>query len=135
MQVSKPDCPVVVRLIFYPLEGRKRYHRDISRSPHLSDYSRQRCDGARPACSRCAKSRIGAACVYEASSSPISVLGETAGPMRLSPPSQNVGLPDLVPQLTSDGRSKGLSLDVSDFEDPFSSDISTMPREKATLRL
>ena len=78
---------------------------------------------------------MGAACVYEVSSNPISILGETAGPMRVSPPNQSVGLPDSVPHLASDGRPKGLSLDVSDFEDPFSSDISTMPREKATLRL
>jgi hypothetical protein len=55
--------------------------------------------------------------------------------MRLSPPSQSVGLPESAPALPSDSRSKGLSLDVSDFEDPFSSDISTMPREKVTLRL
>lgn len=102
---------------------------------HLSDHSRQRCDGARPVCSLCTKSRTGAICVFEMSSNPISVLGETAGPMRISPPSQNVGLPDSAPSLTSDGRSKGLSLDVSDFEDPFSPDISAMPREKATLRL
>jgi len=78
---------------------------------------------------------MGAACVYEVSPNPISILGETAGPMRLSPPDQSVGLPDSAPPLTSDSRSKGLSLDVSDFEDPFSSDISAMPREKATLRL
>jgi len=78
---------------------------------------------------------MGAACVYEVSSDPISILGETAGPMRISPLSQSVGLPDSVPQLTSDGRPKGLSLHLSDFEDPFSSDISIMPREKATLRL
>ena len=69
------------------------------------------------------------------SSNPISVLGETAGPMRISPPSHNVGLPDSAPPLTSDSRAKSLSLDVSDFEDPFSPDISAMPREKATLRL
>lgn len=55
--------------------------------------------------------------------------------MRVSPPSQDVGLPDSVPQLTTDGKSKGLSLDESDFEDPFTSDISTMPREKANIRL
>jgi len=78
---------------------------------------------------------MGAACVYEVSSDPISILGETAGPMRISPPNQSVGLPDSVPQLASDGRPKGLSLDVSDFEDPFGFDISTMPLEKATLRL
>ena len=78
---------------------------------------------------------MGATCVYEVPSNPISILGETAGPMRISPPSLSVGLPDSVPQLTSDGKPKGLSLDVSDFEDPFSSDISTMSREKAILRL
>ncbi|KAF9649873.1 hypothetical protein BDM02DRAFT_3113128 [Thelephora ganbajun] len=95
---------------------------------------KKRCDGTRPACSRCVKSRMGAACVYEVASNPISVLGEAAGPMRLSPPSQSVGLPDSAPPLTADSRSKSLSLDISDFEDPFSSDISTMPREKASLR-
>ncbi|KAF9790916.1 hypothetical protein BJ322DRAFT_416774 [Thelephora terrestris] len=95
---------------------------------------KKRCDGARPACSRCAKSRAGAGCIYEVASNPISILGETAEPMRLSPPSQSVGLPESAPALPSDSRSKGLSLDVSDFEDPFSSDISTMPREKVTLR-
>jgi hypothetical protein len=78
---------------------------------------------------------MGAACIYEVSSDPISILGETAGPMRVSPPSLSVDLPDSVPQLTPDGRPKDLSLKMSDFEDPFSSDISTMPREKAALRL
>jgi hypothetical protein len=86
-------------------------------------------------CARCTKSRIGGGCIYEVASNPISLLGETAGPIRLSPPSQSVGLPDSVPPLAPDSRSKGLSLDVSDFEDPFSSNISNMPREKATLRL
>lgn len=95
---------------------------------------KKRCDGARPACSRCVKSRVVAGCIYEVASDPIFLLDETAEPMRLSPPSQSVGLPDAAPALTSESRSKGLSLDVSDFEDPFSSDISTMPREKATLR-
>ena len=78
---------------------------------------------------------MGAGCVYEVDPNPLSILGITAEPMRLSPPSHSMGLPDPAPPLTSDGRSKGLSLDVSDFEDPFSSDISTMPREKANLRL
>ena len=78
---------------------------------------------------------MGAGCVYEVAPSPISILGITTEPMRLSPPSQSAGLPDSAPPLTSESRSKGLSLDVSDFEDPFSSDISTMPREKANLRL
>lgn len=78
---------------------------------------------------------MGAICVYEVAPSSISVLGETAEPMRLSPPSQSVDLPDPVPPLTSDSRSKGLSLDVGDFEDPFSSDIPTMPGEKVALRL
>ena len=76
-----------------------------------------------------------ATCVYEDPSSPISILGQTEGPMRVSPPSQDVDLPDSVPQLATDGKSKGLSLDESDFEDPFTSDISTMPREKANIRL
>jgi hypothetical protein len=76
---------------------KKVYRCGTSHSAHLSDRFRQRCDGARPACSRCAKSRMGAACVYEVSSNPISILGETAGPMRISPPSQSVGLPDSVP--------------------------------------
>ena len=78
---------------------------------------------------------MGAGCIYEMAPGPISVLGITAEPMRLSPPNQSMGLPDSAPPLTSDTRSKGLSLDVSDFEDPFSFDISTMLREKATLRL
>ena len=140
MQVSTPYCLVVAPLMLcvtYPSSRRKKKVCDCgaSQSVHLTDRLWQRCDGARPACSLCAKSRTGTACVYEMSSSPISVLGETAEPMRISPPSLSVGLPDSAPPLTSEGRSKGLSLDVNDFEDPFSSDISTMPREKATLRL
>ena len=78
---------------------------------------------------------MGAGCVYEVALDHISILGETTEPMRVSPPGQSVGLPDPAPPLASDSKSKGLSLDVSDFEDPFSSDIATMPREKATLRL
>ena len=69
------------------------------------------------------------------SPNPISVPGETAESIRISPLSLRVGLPDSTPPLTSEGKSKGLSLEVKDFKDPFSSDISTMPREKATLRL
>ena len=69
------------------------------------------------------------------SSNPISILGGAAGPIRISPPSESVGLPDSATPLTADGKSKGLSLDVRDFEDPFSSDISTMIREKAAIRL
>ena len=138
VQVSNLCYPVLAPLIYdtYPPSRRKKkvYHHGTSPT-QLSDRPRQRCDGARPACSLCAKSRTGAACVYEMSSNPISILGETAGPIHISPPSENVGLPDSAPPLTSDSRSKGLSLDVNDFEDPFSSDISTMPREKATLRL
>jgi len=102
---------------------------------HLLDRPLQRCDGARPACSLCAKSRTGAACVYEMSSNPISILGETAGPIRISPPSESVGLPDSAPSLTPDSKPRDLSLDIRDFEDPFTSDISAMIREKATIRL
>lgn len=117
-----------------PRRKKKVYH-CCTFAVRLSDYPRQRCDGARPACSLCAKSRTGAACVYEMSSNPISILGETAGPIRISPPSEIVDLPDPATSLTPESKPRDLSLDIRDFEDPFTSDISTMIREKATIRL
>jgi len=138
VQVSKPRRSVFAPLIceIYPPPRRKKKVFPRGTFPvHLSDRPRQRCDGARPACSLCAKSRTGAACVYEISSNPISILGETSEPIRISPPSESVSLPDSAILSTPDNKPKSLSVDVRDFEDPFSSDMSTMVREKATIKL